>query len=152
MATQRNYKNTGAYLRELYDSMVVNLHQHLAEDGYGEISPSHGLVFQYLEEGGSRITTLAARAGITKQSMSALVYHLEDYGYLKRKSDPADARAILFCLTTQGQALKAKAQNLNYQFEKKWKQTLGAEQYKKLREMIQKLVEAEAPDSGADSD
>jgi DNA-binding MarR family transcriptional regulator len=147
MPAQRNYKNTGAYLRELYDSMVVNLHKHLTEEGYGEISPSHGLVFQYLEEGGSRITTLAARARMTKQSMSALVYQLEDYGYLKRKPDPEDARAILFYLTTKGQALRTKAQNLNYQFEQKWKQTLGPEEYKKLREMIQKLIEAEAPDS-----
>lgn len=147
MPAQRNYKNTGAYLRELYDSMVVNLHKHLEEEGYGEISPSHGLVFQYLEEGGSRITTLAARARMTKQSMSALVYQLEDYGYLKRKPDPADARAILFYLTTKGQDLRTKAQNLNYQFEQKWKQTLGPEEYKKLREMVQKLVEAEAVDS-----
>ncbi|HMG91221.1 MAG TPA: MarR family winged helix-turn-helix transcriptional regulator [Chryseolinea sp.] len=152
MAAQRNYKNTGAYLRELYDSLVVNLHQHLAEEGYGEISPSHGLVFQYLEEGGSRITTLAARGGMTKQSMSALVYQLEEYGYLKRKGDPEDARAVLFYLTTKGQALRTKAQSLNYQFEEKWKQTLGPEQYKKLREMIQKLAEAEAPDSRGEAD
>ena len=141
MAAQRIYKNTGAYLRELYDSMVANLHRHLAEEGYGEISPSHGLVFQYMEEGGSRITTLAARAGMTKQSMSALVYQLEDYGYLKRKPDPEDARAILFYLTSKGQALRTKAQNLNYQFEQKWKQTLGPERYTQLREMIQKLAE-----------
>ena len=141
MATRRNYKNTGVYLRELYDSLVANLHQHLAEEGYGEISPSHGLVFQYLEEGGSRITTLAARSGMTKQSMSALVYQLEDYGYLKRKPDPEDARAILFYLTTKGQALRTRAQHLNYQFEQKWKQTLGPEQYEKFREMIQTLAE-----------
>ena len=142
MATQRKYKNTGAYLRELYDSLVANLHQQLADEGYGEISPSHGLVFQYLEEGGSRITTLAARAGMTKQSMSALVYQLEDYGYLKRKPDPEDARAILFYFTAKGQALKTRGQNLNYEFEQKWEQTLGPEQYKKFREMIQKLAEA----------
>jgi DNA-binding MarR family transcriptional regulator len=143
MKRQRNYKNTGAYLRELYDSMVANLYQQLTEEGYGEISPSHGLVFQYLEEEGSRITTLAARAGMTKQSMSALVYQLEEYGYLKRKPDPEDARAILFYLTAKGLALKTKAQNLNYQFEQKWKETLGADQYHKFREMIHRLVEAE---------
>jgi DNA-binding MarR family transcriptional regulator len=65
---------------------------------------------------------------------------------LKRKPDPEDARAVLFYLTSKGQALKTKAQNLNYQFEEKWKETLGAEQYKKLREMIQKLVEEGASD------
>jgi DNA-binding MarR family transcriptional regulator len=142
MAAQKNYKNTGTYLRELYDSLVVNLHRHLAEEGYSEISPSHGLVFQYHDKRGSRITTLAARVGMTKQSMSALVYQLEDYGYLKRKLDPEDARAILFYLTPKGLALKTKAQNLNYQFEQKWQQRLGPEQYSKFRGMIQKLAEA----------
>ena|SRR5687767_12739397 len=107
MVVQRNYKNTGAYLRELYDSLVVNLHQHLTEEGYGEISPSHGLIFQYIEEEGSRITTLAARAGMTKQSMSALVYQLEDFGYLKRKPDPVDARAILFYLDRKSTRLNS---------------------------------------------
>jgi DNA-binding MarR family transcriptional regulator len=152
MAAQRKYKNTGAYLRELYDSLVANLHQQLAEEGYGEISPSHGLVFQYLEEGGSRITTLAVRAGMTKQSMSALVYQLEDYGYLKRKPDTEDARAVLFYLTTKGQTLRTKAQNLNYQFEQKWERVLGPAEYKKFREMIQKLAEAEVPDRETERD
>ena len=143
MAVQRNYKNTGAYLRELYDSLVANLHSQLAEEGYPEITPSHGLVFQYLEEGGSRVTTLADRTGMTKQSMSALVYQLEEYGYLKRKPDAADARAILFNLTAKGQALKTKAQSINYQFEQKWEKALGSEQYKRFREMIQRLAEME---------
>jgi DNA-binding MarR family transcriptional regulator len=152
MAVQRKYKNTGAYLRELYDSLVINLHQRLAEEGYPEITPSHGLVFQYLQGGGSRITTLAARAGMTKQSMSALVYQLEDYGYIKRKPDPEDARAILFYLTIKGQTLRTKGQDINYQFEQKWEQILGPVQYKKLREMIQKLAEAEAPDTEDEMD
>ena len=141
MAAQRKYKNTGAYLRELYDSLVANLHQQLAQEGYPEISPSHGLVFQYLDEAGSRITTLAARAGMTKQSMSALVYQLEDFGYLKRLPDPGDARAVLFYLTPKGKTLRAKAQHLNFQFEQKWKQKLGADEYNRFREMIEKLVE-----------
>ena len=57
MISKEKYKNTGVYLRQLYDGLVANLHQHLEEEGYGEITPSHGLVFQYLEEKGSRITT-----------------------------------------------------------------------------------------------
>ena len=139
--SKEKYKNTGAYFRQLYDALVTNLHQRLEEEGYGEITPSHGLVFQYLEEAGSRVTELAARAGMTKQSMSALVYQLEDNGYLKRKNDPQDGRAVLFILTPKGQVLKTKAQQLNYLFEKKWEQKLGVSQYQKLREMLQELAE-----------
>ena len=145
MPKLKNYKNTGVYLRTLYDSLVKNLHQKLDAEGFQEISPSHGLVFQYLEEEGSRITTLAAHAGMTKQSMSALVYQLEEFGYLKRKADADDAREVLFILTAKGQGLKTRAQQLNYEFEQKWEEILGKAQYSKFREMITKLVDANPP-------
>jgi DNA-binding MarR family transcriptional regulator len=142
MVSKEKYKNSGAYLRQLYDALVTNLHARLAEEGYGEITPSHGLVFQYTEDDGSRITELASRAGMTKQSMSALVYQLENTGYLKRKGDPRDARAVLFTFTPKGQALKTKAQQLNYEFEKKWEQVLGPARYQKFRGMLIELAEA----------
>lgn len=140
MSVKENYKNTGVYLRVLYDSLVANLHDRLSEAGYEEITPSHGLVFQYLEEEGSRITNLAAHTGMTKQSMSALVYQLEEFGYLARKNDPLDARAVLFMLTEKGQALKRKAQQLNYQFEKRWEKKLGVSRYRTFRQMLQVLA------------
>ena len=139
MTSKEKYKNTGVYLRLLYDDLVANLHQRLDEAGYGEITPSHGLVFQYLEDGGSRITTLSSQARMTKQSMSALVYQLEAYGYLKRKNDPLDARAVLFTLTEKGQVLKRKAQQINYQYEKQWEKKLGASQYQTFRQMLKDL-------------
>lgn len=143
MGSKKKYINTGAYIRQLYDALEVNLHARLTEEGYSEITPSHGLVFQYMEEAGSRITELASKAGITKQSMSALVYQLEEYGYLKRKKDHDDARAILFTFTTKGVVLKQKGQQINFQFEKKWEQTLGTASYQSLREMIEQLVHAD---------
>jgi DNA-binding MarR family transcriptional regulator len=77
---------------------------------------------------------------MTKQSMSALVYQLEASGYLKRKSDPSDARAVLFILTAKGEALKKKAQQVNYLFEKKWLDVLGAKRYKEFRHMLEALT------------
>ena len=142
MSSKNKYVNTGAYLRQLYDALVSNLHVRLANEGYGEITPSHGLVFKYLKEGGSRITELAAHAGMTKQSMSALVYQLEESDYLKRKNDPEDARAVLFALTARGVALRQKAQQFNYEFEKNWERTLGATEYSKFREYLTLLTEA----------
>jgi DNA-binding MarR family transcriptional regulator len=78
---------------------------------------------------------------MTKQSMSALVYQLEESGYLKRKNDRRDARAVLFTLTTKGQTLRTKAQQINFEFEKKWEQVLGIAQYEKFRGMLKKLAE-----------
>ena len=142
MGNLKEYKNTGAYLRELYDSLVANLHHNLEQEGYREITPSHGLVFQYIVGDGSRITTLASQAGMTKQSMSALVYQLEASGYVKRKPDCTDARAVLFVLTTKGEALKKKAQQINYLFEKRWLEVLGRKRYEEFRTMLEALTES----------
>jgi DNA-binding MarR family transcriptional regulator len=71
------------------------------------------------------------------------VYQLEEYGYLKRKNDPLDARAVLFILTEKGQLLKSKAQQLNYQFEKRWEKKLGASRYQDFRQMLEKLSTSE---------
>jgi DNA-binding MarR family transcriptional regulator len=132
--------NTGVYLRHLYDSLVTNLHKELALQGYGEITPSHGLIFQYLDEKGSRITSLASQAGMTKQSMSALVYQLENLGYISRTPDPADGRAALFILTSKGEQLKKIVIKINRTFEQQWEEALGIENYNLLRELLLKLI------------
>lgn len=134
--------NTGVYLRQLYDSLVTNLHKELALQGYEEITPSHGLIFQYLDEKGSRITSLANLAGMTKQSMSALVYQLENLGYLNRTQDPVDGRAVLFILTPKGEQLKKIAQKINRGYEQRWEEAVGAENYKLLRELLLKMIES----------
>ena len=54
---------------------------------------AHGMVFQYLDDAGTRVGVLAERAQMTKQSMAELVAHLERHGYVERVSRPGDGRA-----------------------------------------------------------
>jgi len=53
-------------------------------------------------EGGIRLTELAELAGITKQSVQALVDELVQAGQLKKTNDPHDGRAKLITYTAQG--------------------------------------------------
>ncbi len=135
------YTNTGFYLKALSDELVGNLHARLEQEGYGEVRPAHGNVFQYLHEEGSRITDLAAKVKITKQSMSTLVYQLEVWGYLERKPDPTDKRAVLFVFTEKGWAVRKLGRAINYAFEKKWEAKLGAENFALFRQLLQRLWE-----------
>ncbi len=135
------YINTGFYLKALSDDLVGNLHRQLTERGYGEIRPSHGMVFQYMQEEGSRITDLAARVKITKQSMSTLVYQLEEWGYLERRPDPTDKRAVLFAFTEKGKEVRKLGRALNYEFEQKWAGKLGPEDFGRFRSFLQRLWE-----------
>jgi DNA-binding MarR family transcriptional regulator len=136
-----DYINTGFYLKALSDDLVGNLHLQLEQQGYGEIRPSHGMVFQYMQEEGSRITDLAAKVKITKQSMSTLVYQLEDWGYLERKPDPTDKRAVLFVFTAKGWAVRKLGRSINYEFEQKWEQKLGMKNFSLFRQLLQRLWE-----------
>ncbi|WP_256010427.1 MarR family winged helix-turn-helix transcriptional regulator [Desertivirga xinjiangensis] len=137
----KNRKNTGAYLRQLLDELIDNLHNTLAGAGYEEIRPSHGTVFQYIRDSGSRITELAAEGKITKQSMSAIVYELEEKGYLTRKPDVSDKRAVLFILTAKGEQVKALGQSINYEFEKNWEAKLGKKKYADFRNSLELLCD-----------
>jgi DNA-binding MarR family transcriptional regulator len=135
------YINTGVYLRILWDELRHNLETQLKENGYDDISPSHGWVFYNTEEDGSRITDLAAKAKITKQSMSVLVAQLENGGYVKKTPDTNDKRAWLLVLTAKGKKVKSTGQQINYAFEEQWKKKLGEKDYNQLRQLLMRLCE-----------
>ncbi|HEU5292099.1 MAG TPA: MarR family winged helix-turn-helix transcriptional regulator [Cyclobacteriaceae bacterium] len=135
------YINTGVYLRTLWDELRYNMETRLKESGYEDISPSHGWIFYNTEEHGSRITELAAKARITKQSMSVLVAQLEQGGYVKKIHDSTDKRAWLLLLTAKGKKVKSIGQQINFDFEAGWKQKLGEADYKRLRTFLARLCE-----------
>lgn len=78
------YINTGAYFRVLWDEIRYNLENMLKEYGFEDVSHSQGWIFYITEETSSRITDLAAKAGITKQSMSGLAAQLKKGGHVKK--------------------------------------------------------------------
>ncbi|GAO42747.1 MarR family winged helix-turn-helix transcriptional regulator [Flavihumibacter petaseus] len=135
------YINTGVYLRILWDELRYNMESQLKENGYEDISPSHGWIFYNTGEEGSRITDLAAKARITKQSMSVLVAQLETGGYVKKLPDPNDKRAWILVLTAKGKKVKAIGQQINYKFEERWKDSLGEKDYSVLRQLLATLCE-----------
>lgn len=135
------YINTGAYIRTLWDDLRYNLEIQLKEKGYENISPSHGWIFSNIEDRGSRITELAAKAKITKQSMSVLVSQLESNGYVKRIPDSNDKRASLIILTAEGEKIRSIGQQINYAFEEGWKKILGEKEYHHLRQLLMRLCE-----------
>ncbi|WP_319435991.1 MarR family transcriptional regulator [Mycobacterium sp. RTGN5] len=56
-------------------------------------------------EGPIRLTTLAAKEGVSQPSMTQLIQRLERAGLVTRLADPDDGRACLIAITAQGQTL-----------------------------------------------
>lgn len=89
--------------------MIDELVERLQLAGFDDVPASQHPVLENLDPGGTRLTTLSARAGMTHQSMGELVGVLERNGYVERRPDPSDRRARLVCLTDKGRALVRQA-------------------------------------------
>jgi DNA-binding MarR family transcriptional regulator len=89
--------------------MVEELVERLHAAGYRDHTAAHHPVFENIDREGTRLTVLAARAGMTHQSMGELVRTLERRGYLERRSDPSDGRATLVLLTARGREAARRA-------------------------------------------
>jgi DNA-binding MarR family transcriptional regulator len=73
-----------------------------------QVSAAHVHVTRHLALEGSRLTDLAARAGMSKQAMGDLVDQCEAWGLVRREADSRDKRARLVMFTDTGLAwLKA---------------------------------------------
>jgi DNA-binding MarR family transcriptional regulator len=105
--------------------MTDDLVARLDAAGFAGLTPAHQAVFENLDPGGTRLTELAARAGITHQSMSELVSVLEQRGYLERRPDPGDGRARIVRLTARGRQMARRAIKEMAAIEAEWRQRLA---------------------------
>lgn len=134
--------NTVVLLRDVYlgfDDLVV---AHLAERGHGTVRPAHTAVFEHLDETGTTVSALAARAHMTKQAMAELVQHLERHGYVERVPDPQDRRAKLVIPTASGRDVVAIAQALVPAVEARIDAVLGVDEADRLRAGLRALEAA----------
>jgi DNA-binding MarR family transcriptional regulator len=131
--------NLGVLLREPFLVGSDLLHDHFAANGHPHVRAPHGNVMQFLGDEGARVSDLARRAQITKQSMAELVAHLERYGYVERVPDPSDRRAKLVRTTAKGQELHAIARAFVAELEERWGARLGKANMKQLKKLLMEL-------------
>ena len=139
--------NIGILLRGPFQEVVRRVSVGLAEAGFEDLRPAHTAVFQHIEAEGSRLTDLARRAQITKQSMGYLVDDLEQRGYLERRPDPTDRRAALICLSERGWQQVRAALAIIARVEEEWARELGDQRIEQLRELLRELGQLTASDS-----
>jgi DNA-binding MarR family transcriptional regulator len=132
-------QNVGVLLREPFRALVSHVHERLAEHGHPEIRPAHGNVFQFLDEEGTRVSVLAERAQMSKQSMAELVAHLEAHGYIQRIPDPTDRRAKLVRATPKGRASVPIALDAIAEVEARWSELLGESKMRRLHKLLEEL-------------
>ena len=127
-----------------YRAMDERVQRAMREAGY-DVTVAQSRIAQRIAEDGSRLTELADRAQVTKQTASVLVTALERQGLVERVPDPADGRAQLIRLSALGREAAIHAMHVVMGVEQEWTEHLGAELAGQLREGLLKLREVTDP-------
>ena len=109
---------------------------------FDDLRISDSRVMAFLPARGARLSELAERAQMTKQSMGELVADLERRGYVQRLPDPADGRAKLVVFTDRGRAANHAALRAVAAVEAEWTRKWGAERVGTLRAILEDVVDA----------
>jgi DNA-binding MarR family transcriptional regulator len=127
-----------------YRAMDERVRQAMRDAGY-DVTVAQARLAQRIAEEGTRLTELADRAGVTKQTASLLVAALEREGLVERVPDPADGRARLIQLSSRGRQAAQRAMEVVIGVEGEWTAHLGPELTERLREALVRLREVTDP-------
>ena len=143
MSTSEQRLPIGQLLGWMLRRFRADLFARAQEAGYADIRESHLQVFGNIDWTGTRLTDLAARAGMTRPSMVELVNDLERAGYLVRRPDEHDGRAKLICLTHDGRRVVAQALRAVRDIERIYAAEVGAARFDEACLTLQDLLRGE---------
>jgi len=134
----------GALFRLAYHAVAQEMSRWLVESGHGDLQPSHSAALQALwaHPEGLRVTAMAESAHVTKQTMSAIVDHVERTGYVARVPDPDDKRAARVRLTARGETFTKSARAFARRIEADLAARLGARRVEELRAALRLVHES----------
>ena len=127
-----------------YRAMDERVREAMRDAGY-DVTVAQARIAQRIAEDGTRLTELADRAQVTKQTASLLVAALEREGLVERVPDPDDGRARLIRLSARGRQASQRAMEVVIGVEREWAEHLGPELTDRLREGLVRLREVTDP-------
>jgi DNA-binding MarR family transcriptional regulator len=116
------------------------LHASVRAAGFAEVRYVHLTVLRNMNLGGTRLTELAARAGMTKQAMGQQVDDCESLGIVTRRADEADRRARLIAFTPRGRALLDVVHRAIAEAEAEMAAAVGKRAFAQVREALAAYV------------
>jgi DNA-binding MarR family transcriptional regulator len=120
-------------------SAANRIFEALQERGFDDVTIAQSRPMMGIDPEGTRLSVLAERAQIAKQTATALVDKLERAGYVERVVDPTDGRARLVRMTARAKKAIPHARAEEERIEEEWRAHLGTERMQQLREALSDL-------------
>ena len=119
--------------------------------GQPSLRSAHTTLLPHIEFGGTRLTDLASKLGISKQAVGQLVGELVEMEVLERIPDPSDGRAKLIRFSSKGRAGLFDGLSVLMGLDESLKEAIGAEHMASLRASLRVLMdELDRRESGRD--
>jgi DNA-binding MarR family transcriptional regulator len=103
--------------------------------------PMSSNALRVLDEHGVRVRDLPGLTGTSKEAVAVSVSFLEKNGYVAVVADPSTARTKLARLTEKGSEAQSSYHRLLGAFEERWKARFGADDFRRLRDALETIVE-----------
>lgn len=103
---------------------------------------AHTRLFPHVDLGGTRLTELARRAGVSKQAVGPLVKELESFGMVRRMPDPEDGRAQRVLFTRRGLHALLHGLSVLGELEEELAAAIGTARMRELRATLTQLGDA----------
>lgn len=116
--------------------------------GHGGLSEAQLSLYVHLDIEGTRLTALADRAALTKQSMIELIDRAEVSGFVTRAPDPQDGRAKIVRFTPTGRRFLSDLGHATVQVEAQLCETLGADRLRALKACLSRYAESPCEPGG----
>jgi DNA-binding MarR family transcriptional regulator len=118
------------------------LAERFRERGYPEVRPSYGsLLIPLFERDGLRMGELAARARLSKQTMTTMVRLLERDGLVTRERDPQDGRAFRVVLTERSRSFRPVAEEVLSELHEEVGERLGRRRRAALASSLKEVTQ-----------
>jgi DNA-binding MarR family transcriptional regulator len=122
------------------NSVVDRIHDAQKAAGLADIRQSFGAVFRALQDNPLTLTDLAATIGVTKQSAAALVDDMAARGYIDKRADAMDRRAVQLVLTERSRKAIAIAKDAAKRAERSLTRAVGPENVASMRVALEHFV------------
>jgi DNA-binding MarR family transcriptional regulator len=126
-------------------SAANRIFEALQAHGFDDATIAQSRLMMGIDPDGTRLSVLAERAQIAKQTATALVDKLERAGYVERVPDPTDGRARLVRMTDRARSVIPYARAEEQRIEEEWREHLGPKRMQQLRDALTDLREITDP-------
>jgi DNA-binding MarR family transcriptional regulator len=123
-----------------FRQLIDRLHERLAEEGWHDVRGPYGFVLLAVRDAEMTATGLTELLGVTKQATSQLLDAMEREGYVRRRSNAADARVKRVEITARGRKLLAAVESIYAQLDAEWATHIGSARVEAMRAGLQDVL------------